>query len=91
MMGQYRPPAPPVPGIVVRPHSRGGEYEVGHVGPYLAMVKSGYQCLPCDGRPYDPSVYRELAAAIGDDFGWKNGKPCLPDIRNASMAVPPRR
>jgi hypothetical protein len=81
------------PAIVARP-SATCPHEVGHVGDASVLRSQGCITLSCNGEPYSPSEYRELAAAIGDEFGWKDGRPLLPDARGTaigSMAVPPKR
>ncbi len=69
-------------GIVTRTHPGGGvNHEPGFIGHYASLSRAGYGVLPCDGRPFDIGAYRELAAAIGDTYGTKDGQPCLPDMR----------
>jgi hypothetical protein len=74
------------PAIVVA-HKDDGK-EVGYIGPHQELVKQGYSVIPCDGRPYDPSRYRELGATIGDAYGVAdNGWPRLPDLRVGKPSV----
>lgn len=48
--------------------------------------------LLCDGSEYDPDIYVDLNAAIGNHWGTgTTGKPKVPDLRNVFLMYEPTR
>ena len=46
----------------------------------------------CDGSEYDPDIYLDLNAAIGNHWGTgSTGKPKVPDLRNVFLMYDPTR
>lgn len=52
------------------------------------LRREGHEVVLCDGRTYDPTVWRELAAVIGDSYGVdeESGLPRVPDLISRVMA-----
>ena len=59
---------------------------------HFATNKAPDGWLLCDGSEYDPDIYVDLNAAIGNHWGTgSTGKPKVPDLRNVFLMYDPTR